>query len=514
MTRLRLGITMILLALAIFFVLGAAAVRSDFAALQNASKENVFWSAAQLEREIAGFQVVLANHLADPEVSARTVKRSFDLLWSRVGLFQEGEIGARMMSSPEVSTAIEKLSTTLRRADPLIAQVGTDPDDRAELQSLAADLRNHAGDVRRISVEVLHLDHALLASVRQQMRRSILLTALAGFLMLAVTSSLLFYFYRSALANAALARDVEAASQARQRFFAHVSHELRTPLNGVQGALALLREEPDRAMRRVYMEQAEQSSERLSGLLTDAIELSAEEPTDVTETVFRLDEVAGALRVALQNELRRSGTQLTIECTRGALVFLRGDLRRIAQIASHMLQSALRSAEPQTVNAQISFAQRMLRIELEISGTGEFPAPLGLDMLRALTAKLDGKLELDGPTARIQVPLSVRHLTVGAVFGSTALQSLYRRLLEAEGIEVVSLDTGISRRPVDLVLCDRNAPPEEVERLRRAYPDARMIGCGAGSGVAFGFDAVSATATDILAAVLRAIRSPRPDLPL
>lgn len=508
MSRLRLGIALTILVLSVVFLLGAGAVRSDLNALKNASQETVFWSAAQLEREINAFRVSVAQHIAAPDSSPRKVQRRFDVLWSRVGLFQEGEIGARMMASENVAQSIEDLEITLRRADPVIAQLGAT--SLPQLRSLSLDMDRHAADVRRIAVEVLHMDRLALAMIRDQMRRSILLSAAVGLLVLAGSVALLVYFYRSAQANAALAREAEAASRARQRFFAHVSHELRTPLNGVLGALALLREEPDRAMQLSYVEQAGHSAERLSGLLTDAIDLSAEEPLGVSEIVFRLEELAEALRLTTRGDVRRLGAELEIESSGQPQGFLRGDLRRIDQIASHLLQSVLRSSEARRVHVRVSYAQRMLKVELRVPGMNNVPVPIGIDMLYALAGKLGGTLTFSGEVAVLEIPVAKCQLRATTEFGSSALHVLYCRLLEAEGVEMVAVGQTERRYPIDLVLCDRNAPAEQVERLRQTHPDARMIGCGAGAGLAFGFDAVAATATDIVAAVQRAFRVPGP----
>jgi PAS domain S-box-containing protein len=66
----------------------------------------------------------------------------------------------------------------------------------------------------------------------------------------------------------------EAANQAKSEFLANMSHEIRTPLNGIMGMLQLLESAVQEQDQREFCSLALQSTNRLTSLLSDILDLS------------------------------------------------------------------------------------------------------------------------------------------------------------------------------------------------------------------------------------------------
>ena len=74
--------------------------------------------------------------------------------------------------------------------------------------------------------------------------------------------------------------EAEAANRAKSAFLANMSHEIRTPLNGVLGMLQLLNTTALDLEQSEYTLNAIRSSQRLTRLLSDILDLSELRPTN------------------------------------------------------------------------------------------------------------------------------------------------------------------------------------------------------------------------------------------
>ena len=100
--KVKLAITRIAIFAVALGMVGLSAVgyimqREDLRTLQEVSKENIMWSAAQLEIELHRF-IETIGHLGagDGNVRSEDVVERFDILWSRVALFGTGDVGERL----------------------------------------------------------------------------------------------------------------------------------------------------------------------------------------------------------------------------------------------------------------------------------------------------------------------------------------------------------------------------------------------------------------------------------
>ena len=100
-----------LLGLMILAMLGFRAQEEDMEGLREFSQESIYWSGSQAEAELARFLYALGRfQLDDPEVDAAEVNKRFDILWSRVALFRQGDVGRRDRKSTRLNSSHSSVS--------------------------------------------------------------------------------------------------------------------------------------------------------------------------------------------------------------------------------------------------------------------------------------------------------------------------------------------------------------------------------------------------------------------
>jgi two-component system phosphate regulon sensor histidine kinase PhoR len=141
-----------------------------------------------------------------------------------------------------------------------------------------------------------------------------------------------------------LSRDVtqfERVERMRREFVANVSHELRTPLTVVSGFLETLRDEPDPAAARRYIDLMSEQAKRMQRLVEDLLTLSALESSPPPPMEEAVD--MGALMERLGAEARAlSGGRhrIAVEAERG--VDLVGSLKELESAFGNLVSNAIR----------------------------------------------------------------------------------------------------------------------------------------------------------------------------
>ncbi len=139
----------------------------------------------------------------------------------------------------------------------------------------------------------------------------------------------------------------EEANRAKSEFLAHISHELRTPLNAVMGFAELFQSEAFGALgNEKYKEYATHiygSGRHLLELINDILELSRAEAGKLTlaESDFEMPGVLVAALEMVRKDATEAGIELKTEIER-TLPRLRGDERRIRQVAINLLSNAVK----------------------------------------------------------------------------------------------------------------------------------------------------------------------------
>jgi PAS domain S-box-containing protein len=312
--------------------------------------------------------------------------------------------------------------------------------------------------------------------------------------------------------------EAEAANRAKSVFLANMSHEIRTPINGILGMLQLLQGTSLDAEQRDYLDIAIRSTTRLTGLLSDILDLSSIEVGKVTirEAPFDLAEVQASITELLGLAARKKGLDLRFlidPCLPRQMV---GDETRLRQILFNLVGNAIKFTSQGHVLVESLLLSHALdgrrRILFCVSDTGEgIPderladifepfvqgedsyvrrhqgAGLGLAIVKRLVARMGGTLSIEsspqGTTICFALPFALPERSVrgervtadprgdGAVKKTILVAEddavsllVVRRVLEKAGFAVLAATDGqraleLARTiGVDLILLDVQMP--------------------------------------------------------
>jgi PAS domain S-box-containing protein len=164
----------------------------------------------------------------------------------------------------------------------------------------------------------------------------------------------------------------EAANMAKSEFLANMSHEIRTPLNGIMGMLQLLDFTGQDEEQREYTTIAIQSCRRLSGLLSDILDLSRIESgkLEIKLVRFSLDELFRSIGDLFRIQAANSGVALDISPDQGLPESMVGDPLRIRQILFNLVGNALKFTDKGTVTVTAWLLPSGNRIAFSVTDTG------------------------------------------------------------------------------------------------------------------------------------------------
>jgi len=167
-----------------------------------------------------------------------------------------------------------------------------------------------------------------------------------------------------------LAKEAQAASQAKSRFLANVSHELRTPLNAILGFMELLLATELRSEARHYVRLAREAAQALLQLIEDLLDVTK---IEAGQLALRRQPFDLAALVASVVELHRplaESKQLALgyRCPPDLPRWRYGDEGRIRQVLGNLVHNALKFTEWGEVT--VSVAGDGERVTLEVRDTG------------------------------------------------------------------------------------------------------------------------------------------------
>jgi signal transduction histidine kinase len=175
----------------------------------------------------------------------------------------------------------------------------------------------------------------------------------------------------------AMAREVNSSHRMMKDLLANVSHELKTPLTSIQGFSqaildnAIANEEEFRESVRIINDEAN----RMRSLVDDLLLLSQIESgqAEMEQTRVNLEAVIERTLERFQWALRdgdiRSGVSI------GRLPTVTGDIRRLEQVFSNLLQNAVRHTPSGGVITVRAFTERDGRVSVGVHNTGSYIAP-------------------------------------------------------------------------------------------------------------------------------------------
>jgi signal transduction histidine kinase/CheY-like chemotaxis protein len=149
--------------------------------------------------------------------------------------------------------------------------------------------------------------------------------------------------------------NAESANSAKSVFLANMSHEIRTPLNGIMGMLQLFKSTPLTAEQSEYVDAALQSSQRLTFLLSDILDLSMIEKGVLTfrhepvEIASLVDSIRNLFTVAA----KQAGIDLVLSVDPDVPQRIMSDPTRLQQLLTNLVGNAIKFTPKGSVRLSI-----------------------------------------------------------------------------------------------------------------------------------------------------------------
>ncbi|SFJ58592.1 Signal transduction histidine kinase [Desulfomicrobium apsheronum] len=309
----------------------------------------------------------------------------------------------------------------------------------------------------------------------------------------------------------------EDASRSKSEFLANMSHEIRTPLNGVLSMLQLLETTAPDVEQQEYLEAAIRSTNRLSRLLSDILDLSRIESNKmvIQEESFALADVRQSIIDIFGTPAREKGVRLEVRTDPRIPAHLFGDEVRLRQILFNLVGNAVKFTPKGRIDVSFVLVSAVgespcqIRCTVQDSGVGipserlkdifepfiqvdgscvrtHQGAGLGLAIVRRLVDLMQGQIQIEsvqgeGTSVGVTLPFAVgssepartQREDMAADLGGRRFllveddgvnRMAMERILAKFGCEVISATNGreaieiLDREHVDLVFMDVQMP--------------------------------------------------------
>ena len=167
----------------------------------------------------------------------------------------------------------------------------------------------------------------------------------------------------------------EAANVAKSEFLANMSHEIRTPLNGILGILQLFESMNLSEDHKKLIGLAATSAGRLSGLLSDLLDLSRIESGKLVfeERPFELEELRNSTLGIFALAARNKELELEFNLCQGLAPALVGDESRLRQVLFNLVGNSIKFTRKGGVRIEVSalpYGGKLSKVLFCVSDTG------------------------------------------------------------------------------------------------------------------------------------------------
>jgi len=280
----------------------------------------------------------------------------------------------------------------------------------------------------------------------------------------------------------------EVATSMKNEFLANMSHEIRTPLNGLLGMLQLLQTTYLGDVQKNYLTMAIQSSQRLTRLLSDILDLSRIEAGKlvIEEQEFEIGQQKKTVLELFTLPARDKGLELEFAIDKDMPPVLIGDEARLRQILFNLVGNAIKFTQSGHVRVDATplhaSGDADLHVLFTVSDTGvgisdehlgkifepfvqaeesftrRFQgAGLGLSIVCKLVGLMDGELAIDnsegaGTTIYVSLPFSISEASADRAQDeplqrqTQAAKSLRILLAEDEVVNLVAFKMLLEKR--------------------------------------------------------------------
>ncbi|WP_419175901.1 ATP-binding protein [Desulfosediminicola sp.] len=182
-------------------------------------------------------------------------------------------------------------------------------------------------------------------------------------------------------------QEAEAASVAKSEFLANMSHDLRTPLNGIMGMLQLIDQTNLTREQHEYIQIALKSSNRLTGLLSDILDLSRVEAgkMPLNQKPFDLAQSVGQVCDLFQITFKQMEVELANSFHPSIPQMVLGDGSRLQQVLNNLLSNAAKFTTRGSVKLEVyplpSHQPGQSRVLFTVIDTGIGVASEEIDLL-------------------------------------------------------------------------------------------------------------------------------------
>ena len=156
----------------------------------------------------------------------------------------------------------------------------------------------------------------------------------------------------------------------RKKAMHTITHELRTPLSAIIGYAGLLEKESDADKTGMYIQNIQQSSERMREMLNTLLNFfrldNGKEQLNIS--ICRISVITHILETEFMPIAMNKGLTLTVESHTDVVILT--DKERILQIGNNLLSNAMKFTDNGSVSLTTDYDNGILKITVEDTGTG------------------------------------------------------------------------------------------------------------------------------------------------